>query len=68
MIAPRRVTSKLPLLAASALGVAFVLAPGCGGDDPARYARTIELPKRETSRVNPKELAKAKAHGATAKR
>jgi hypothetical protein len=61
MIAPRRVASTSPLLVASAFGVAFVLAPGCGSsDNPARYAGTIELPKREISRVDAKDFAKGK--------
>jgi hypothetical protein len=69
MIAPRRVASTSPLLVASALAAASLLAPGCGGgDDPAGYARTIELPKREMSRVNAKELAKSKTPGPASKR
>ena len=69
MIAPRRVASTLPLLVASALGAAFVLVPGCGGgDNPARYAGTIDLPKRETSRVVAKDFAKGKTPGPDGKR
>jgi hypothetical protein len=62
MIAPRRLASPLPFLVASALGAALVLSPGCGGgDNPARFAGTIELPKKEPSRVDSKDFVKGKA-------
>ena len=61
MIALRFAASRSPLLVAFALGAALVLAPGCGGsDDPARYAGTIDLPKRAVSRFDAKQLAKGK--------
>jgi hypothetical protein len=57
MIAPKRPTSPVDSLRILALGVALLPAIGCG-EQPARMAGTIELPKRETARPNVKALAK----------
>ena len=66
MSANNRITAAL---LASALGAAFSLASGCGGEDnPSRYTRTIELPKRELSRINAKDFVKAKTPAAPRKR
>lgn len=66
MIVPRRVASTRSILAAFVCGAAVVLAPGCGGsDDPGRFSRTIELPKRDASPpAKGKELAKQKVAAA----
>jgi hypothetical protein len=64
MVAPRCTASPFRYLLAPALGAAFVFAPGCGGgDNPSRYAGTIDMPKREPSRVDAKDFAKEKAKG-----
>jgi hypothetical protein len=64
MVAPRRLALPFRSLLAPALGAAFVFSPGCGdGDNPARHAGTIDMPKREPSRVDAKDFAKEKAKG-----
>ncbi len=61
MIPSRRLARTLPLLSAT-LGAALLLVPGCGdSDNPSRHAATIELPSRENTRVNGKDLARSKA-------
>jgi hypothetical protein len=64
MISSPRHASPFALLIAFALGTALVLSPGCGGgDNPAHFAGSIDLPKREPTRVTAKDFVKGKAGG-----
>jgi hypothetical protein len=62
MVAPIRLALPFRSLLVPVLGAAFVFSPGCGGgDNPSRSAGTIDMPKREPSRVDAKDFAKEKA-------
>jgi hypothetical protein len=64
MVAQRRLAVPFRSLLATLVGAALLFSSGCvGGDNPSRYAGTIDMPKREASRVTAKDFAKDKPRG-----
>ena len=57
-VEPRRYVPVVRCLIVAVAASATLGVTGCGGDNPARMAGTIELPAKEEGRFNPKSYVK----------